>query len=312
MISFGPVPSRRLGKSLGINNIPSRKRCSYSCRYCQVGVTKNCSISRETFYQPKVLFDEVTRHLQQLSDNDKPDYLCFVSNGEPTLDKNIGKSIDLLKTLGIPVAVITNASLMSLKNVRDDLAKADWVSVKIDAYHENTWKSLNKPHGELNFREIMQGVTVFSRNFTSTLATETMLVKDANDCDAILNDTAGFIADLHAGVSYLSIPTRPPADTTVMVPDEATINNAFQIFNTCKINTELLLGFEGTNMGYTGNVIDDILNICAVHPIRDDSMEVLLEKEGKDFRVVDEMIYNGLISKVYYNSKAYYVRKFNV
>ena len=109
MISFGPVPSRRLGKSLGINNIMTPKTCSYGCVYCQVGRTIKKSIKRETFFQPEVIFEKVEEHLKRLDKENYPDYLTFVSNGEPTLDINLGKSIMLLKKLGFPVAVITNA-----------------------------------------------------------------------------------------------------------------------------------------------------------------------------------------------------------
>ena len=112
MISFGPVPSRRLGKSLGINNIISPKTCSYGCVYCQVGKTMKKSITREVFFQPELIFEKVRQHLDQLSKENYPDYLTFVSNGEPTIDLNLGKSILLLKEPGFPVAVITNASLL--------------------------------------------------------------------------------------------------------------------------------------------------------------------------------------------------------
>ena len=93
MISFGPVPSRRLEKSLGINNIIAPKVCSYNCVYCQVGRTKVFSKERHVFFDPDVIFNEVTHHLNQLKKENFPDYLTFVSNGEPTLDKNLGTTI---------------------------------------------------------------------------------------------------------------------------------------------------------------------------------------------------------------------------
>ena len=120
MISFGPVPSRRLGKSLGINNIISPKVCSYSCIYCQVGETRVLSIKRESFFEPSVIFEKVEQHIKKLRKENYPDYLTFVSNGEPTLDKNLGVSIGLLKSLEIPIAVITNASLLFDETVRNE------------------------------------------------------------------------------------------------------------------------------------------------------------------------------------------------
>ena len=112
MISFGPVPSRRLGKSLGINNVAFGKVCSYSCVYCQVGITHKFSNQRQKFYDPEVICSEVKKQMAKLSVADQPDYLTFVANGEPTLDINLGRSIEKLKLFNIPVAVITNASLL--------------------------------------------------------------------------------------------------------------------------------------------------------------------------------------------------------
>ena len=140
MISFGPVPSRRLGKSLGINNISSGKVCSYSCVYCQVGITHKFSNQRQKFYDPEVICSEVKKQMANLSVADQPDYLTFVANGEPTLDINLGRSIEKLKLFNIPVAVITNASLLIDPQVRADLLPADCVSVKIDAGNEDVWK----------------------------------------------------------------------------------------------------------------------------------------------------------------------------
>jgi wyosine [tRNA(Phe)-imidazoG37] synthetase (radical SAM superfamily) len=105
-IAFGPVPSRRLGRSLGINNIPP-KSCSYSCLYCQVGATRGQLIEPQVFYAPENIYQEVSEQLQKAHHSDEPiDYLTFVPDGEPTLDINLGKAIDLLRPLNIPIAVI--------------------------------------------------------------------------------------------------------------------------------------------------------------------------------------------------------------
>ncbi|MEJ2568295.1 MAG: radical SAM protein, partial [candidate division WOR-3 bacterium] len=129
-IPFGPVPSRRLGRSLGINNIPP-KICSYSCVYCQVGKTYNLSIERKEFYKAEEIKTQVFKKIAALKkQKEKIDFLSFVADGEPTLDINLGKEIEILKKSGIPIAVITNASLINRNDVRSDLSKADWVSVK--------------------------------------------------------------------------------------------------------------------------------------------------------------------------------------
>jgi len=310
MITFGPIPSRRLGRSLGINNIPSQKICSYSCIYCQVGITKKYSTTRTSFYNPSIIFDEVKKHLSQIKENDIPNYLTFVSNGEPTLDISLGESIDKLKSIGIPIAVITNASLLSIPEVRDDLNKADWVSVKVDSGNENVWKEINRPHANLNFNEYKNGLRLFAKEFKGKLNTETMLVKGINDHIEQLQETAQLIKEIKPTVSYISIPTRPPALKLVNKPIEESINQACHIFADNQLNPEMILGFEGTNTGFTGNAIEDIINICSVHPIREDTMKELLRKNQADPTILDTLVSNKYIQKVEYKSNIFYIRKF--
>ncbi|HBG70767.1 MAG: radical SAM protein [Bacteroidetes bacterium GWF2_43_63] len=312
MITFGPVPSRRLGKSLGINNIPSRKLCSYSCVYCQVGITKYYTINRETFFTPDVIFSEVKNHLSLLSENDKPDYLTIVANGEPTLDLNLGKTILRLKDFKIPIAVITNASLLFDVQVREDLNYADLVSVKVDAPDEAVWKKMNRPAKGLTFSKYLSGLQAFKDMFNGLLISETMLVAGVNDDAGCVAQTADLVAALSPSVAYLSIPTRPPADSSVKSPDESSINRAWNIFSDKRINTELITGFEGTFVGVTGNVIEDIANMCSVHPIRDDVMCEILIKDKADETILSEMISSGYIAKVEHDGHFYYLRKFKV
>ncbi|MCK5735282.1 MAG: radical SAM protein, partial [Spirochaetaceae bacterium] len=124
-IIFGPVPSRRLGRSLGINHIPP-KICTYACNYCQLGNTVKMQVERQGFYSPGKIFKSVQSKVKQVhSQGESIDYLAFVPDGEPTLDENLGETIDLLKSLDIPIAVISNASLITEKKVREDLSRAD-------------------------------------------------------------------------------------------------------------------------------------------------------------------------------------------
>lgn len=311
MISFGPVPSRRLGKSLGINNISSQKVCSYSCIYCQLGITKQLSITRERFYEPEIIYKEVKNHLNKLIEAYKPDYLTFVSNGEPTLDINLGKSIEKLKSLNIPIAVITNASLLNQHNVKNDLNLADLVSIKVDVNNETIWKSMNRPHIGLSFKKHVEGLLHFSSEYKGKLVTETMLVDGINDSSAILEETSALIAQIKPSIAYLSIPTRPPAIFTVKVSDDP-IDEAHQIFSEKGLNAELLIDFEGTETGYTGNAMEDIINICTVHPIREDTMQELLNKDHADANILNSLIQGKYIKQVKYKSKIFYIRQFHV
>ncbi|HAX94167.1 MAG TPA: hypothetical protein DCY25_09545 [Bacteroidales bacterium] len=208
MITFGPVPSRRLGKSLGINNITHPKTCTYGCVYCQVGRTVKRSSAREDFYSPELIHENVVRHLEKLKSDDYPDYLTFVSNGEPTLDKNLGEAIRLLKKTGIPVAVISNASLIDNESVRDDLNEADWVSVKMDACDDKTWRRINRPVEGLNLDSVFEGISLFAGGYRGKLCTESMIVKGINDTeetegnDGAMRDTLYFRNTRHRGPEY--------------------------------------------------------------------------------------------------------------
>lgn len=309
MIAFGPVPSRRLGLSLGINNIASRKVCSYSCIYCQIGLTKEQSITRTTFYQPDVLVEEVSNHLKKLKPGYHPDYLTFVTNGEPTLDINLGEEIRLLKQFGIPIAVITNSSLMHIPQVRAELMEADWVSVKVDSTDETTWRNINQPVKDLNLTDILNGTEAFSKSYKGKLHTETMMVEGVNDNPAQISLTASFIASLHPAMSFISIPIRPPAIKSVKAPAEEILVSAWQTYSHLGIPTEMLAGFEGTETGFTGNAYDDILNISAVHPIREDTLAQLLNHDNAGMNVVQSLIRQGLIKEVPFNGKNFYIRK---
>ncbi len=310
MISFGPVPSRRLGKSLGINNVAFGKVCSYSCVYCQVGITHKFSNQRQKFYDPEVICSEVKKQMAKLSVADQPDYLTFVANGEPTLDINLGRSIEKLKLFNIPVAVITNASLLIDPQVRADLLPADWVSVKIDAGNEDVWKKLNRPADKIDFEMYVKGLITFSNVYKGKLVSETMLVKGLNDTPEELNQVVTVLKSVQPSIAYISVPTRPPAVKSVLPPDEEDINLAYQLFSENQLKTELILGFEGTDTGFTGNAIDDILNICSVHPIRQDTMDELLKKNQADRGILAKLLDDNYIKRTEYKSNVFYIRKF--
>ena len=311
MITFGPVPSRRLGMSLGVNIIPASKICTYSCVYCQVGLTRNYQKQRKHFYAPQVVFNQVKEHLASLDSMDTPNYLTIVSNGEPTLDIALGETLRLLKQLPIPLAVITNSSLLNMPSVRDDLMQADWVSVKVDAGNESTWKKINRPIDSIHFDTHIDGIMKFASTFKGKLATETMLVEGINDNRSDVEITASLIAQIQPDTAFISIPTRPPAVETVRPPDESVVTDAYRIFVEKGINTELILGFEGTHTGFTGNALEDIVNICTVHPIREDVMKQLLDQNNADQTLLSTLIHGKYIKEVEYQSHKYYIRQFH-
>ena len=175
---FGPVPSRRLGRSLGVNNIPA-KTCSYNCVYCQLGRTLSQVIDRRRFYSPQEILHSVEEHIRKLKDKEI-DYITFAASGEPTLDINLGKTADLLKSLGYPIAILTNSSLLYREDVRNDLLLFDYVSLKLDAVTTSIWRRVNRPHELLDLDRILDGVSGFRRLFKRRLVTETMLIEEVD------------------------------------------------------------------------------------------------------------------------------------
>jgi wyosine [tRNA(Phe)-imidazoG37] synthetase (radical SAM superfamily) len=311
MISFGPVPSRRLGKSLGINNIVSPKVCSYGCIYCQVGRTIKKSIIRNAFYPPGIIYKDVVQHIKLLSPDNYPDYLTIVSNGEPTLDINLGKIIKQLKKIGPPIAVITNASLLADKYVKNDLHLADWVSLKVDTAKIDTWHLINRPADGLDFDRIVEHLTLFSGEYQGRLCTESMILDSVNNSEEDLVILAEIIKKINPWKAYLSVPIRPPAEKWVKPPDIEKLNRAWQILDSMHIRTELLAGFEGSETGFTGNIYEDILNITAVHPLREDSLLKLLYKNKADWVVVESLIAQRLIRSTIYNGKRFFLREYH-
>lgn len=309
MLTFGPVPSRRLGRSLGINNIPP-KACSYSCVYCQVGPTRATEIVPRKFYTPDQIYQAVKRHLMQAQEQgDLVDYLTFVPDGEPTLDSQLSESIERLRPLGIPVAIVSNASLISRAEVRKSLMKADWVSLKVDAIDETLWRRINRPHPSLDHQAILDGVSTFADDFRGTLATESMIVKDLNDNDQVANDLAGFLGKLGPDMAYLSVPTRPPAEKSVHAPDEAALNRIYQIITRKVKNLELLTGYEGNAFASTGDVAEDLLAITSVHPMREEAVHKLLDKAGTPWHVVEQLIADEQLKQTEYEGRKFYVRR---
>jgi wyosine [tRNA(Phe)-imidazoG37] synthetase (radical SAM superfamily) len=310
-IAFGPVPSRRLGRSLGINNIPP-KTCSYSCVYCQLGRTSNMTVKRSHFYRPEDVLREVERKVREAQlRNEKIDYLTFVPDGEPTLDISIGEEIVLLKQIGIPVAVITNASLLWLDDVREDLFEADFISLKVDAVSQDLWRSINRPCRDLKLEKILDGIKQFVKNFKGIIVSETMLIDGINYSNEFAN-IANFLRELaKLDKAYIAIPTRPPAEKWVKPAKEEVLNIAFQTFSRVlgSDKVEFLIGYEGNMFAFTGNVKEDLLSITAVHPMREEAVSELLKKANASWQIIDELLRSDELVRLEYEGNTYYMRK---
>lgn len=308
-LTFGPIPSRRLGQSLGINNTLLPKACSYNCAYCQAGRSHYLEIERRAFFSPQEIYKAVSKAIQNAEkEGVEINYLSFVPDGEPTLDIQLGESIRLLKTLGKRIAVFTNASLIWRPEVRADLALADWVSLKFDAVLETAWRRTDRPQKYLSLPLIMDGALAFARQFRGALVTETMLCADLNDMPENLTATAEYIATLSPSVAYLGVPTRPPLEKWALPPDEAILTQAFAIFAARIPKVELMVGYPPPAYQPGNDAERDIPAILAVHPIREAEMQDYLTKGGYSEKVLERLLHKGIIKKTAYAGEEFWLR----
>ncbi len=307
-MTFGPVPSRRLGRSLGINNIPP-KHCSYACIYCQVGPTPATEIEPHPFFSPQEIHQRVAARLETLAAaGERVDYLSFVPDGEPTLDSHLGESIQALKALGLPIAVISNASLLWRHDTRAALAGADWVSVKVDSLDPAKWRRINRPHPDLDLLTVLDGIRSFAREYTGTLSSETMLVAGLNDTQAEIDSLGQWLVQTGIRRAWLAVPHRPPSVAAVGMPDESVMIQAWLTFCQHGLDAELLTGYEGDAFSLAGDPARELLAIAAVHPLRQSALEALLGRAGAEFSLLERLLREGLLKQVQHAGETFYMR----
>jgi len=269
------------------------------------------AVARRHFYEPESIFRDVRDRCAKARDEgERIDFLTFVPDGEPTLDVNLGREISLLRPLGVPVGVITNSSLVWRGDVREELALADWVSLKVDAVRPSDWRRINRPHGSLDLAAILGGAELFAGTFKGRLVTETMLVGGIDDAEDGLAETAEVLGRLRPETAYISIPTRPPAEAWVRPPVEGTLNRAYHIFAQKVPRVEYLIGYEGDAFAATGDVEKDLLSITAVHPMRRGAVEALLSRTGAAWSVVERLVARGDLTETSYEGHVFYLRRF--
>lgn len=269
-------------------------------------------IDRQAFYKPQDIFNEARQKVGKAAlKNERIDYLTFVPDGEPTLDINIGEEISLLRRMGIPIAVITNASLLWLKGVKEDLLEADFISLKVDAVSEDLWRRINRPQKGLRLSMVLDGIQEFTKEFKGTVVSETMLI-DGIVYGGEFERIAEFLSKLkNLDKAYIAIPTRPPTEKWVRPANEEAVNVAFQVFSE-KIGAnrvEYLIGYEGNAFAFTENIKEDLLSITAVHPMRKEAVEEFLKKACANWRVIEKLLEENKLIELEYEGNRYYLRK---
>jgi len=267
---FGPVPSRRLGRSLGIDPLPGTKVCNWSCIYCQLGRTRPLTIEPRIFVPVERILDDLRRALDRLDPSDL-DWITFVASGETLLHAGIGRLIrDVQAMSPHPVTVITNGSLLAVPSIRREVAAADAVMPSLDAGEATLFRRITRHHPELTFARHVEGLRAFRREYDGRLWLETMLMRGVNDGEAELRDLARVIATIRPDEVHLASPTRPPAEPWVRPVDAAGLERARRILGEA---ATVLEDRPGTfDLGEGEDPVEAVLRIIVRHPMREDAL----------------------------------------
>ncbi len=282
---YGPVPSRRLGVSLGISPIPP-KTCNHSCVYCQLGRTSRLTNTRRLFFPVNAILDEVK---QVLANDPEFDVVTIVGEGEPTLYLGLDELIAGLKKLSSkPVAIITNGSLLYDPILAKEVMLADIVLPSLDALDEATFKAWNRPHPSLHYEQVVKGIIDFSHQYTGQLWMEVMLMKDLNDSDEALEKLKSILNQIRYDKVYLNTPVRPPTEKNIEMVTPERMKRALEILGGISIEMLVSEGFES-------DIADDytaIISIITRHPMNQHEIQGFLTTRGnKDTTSIFERLH---------------------
>ena len=272
---FGPVPSRRLGQSLGIDTIPL-KTCNWNCVYCQLGRSMPVTNERREYIPVDDILTEAEQVLKSHKDGEI-DWVTFVGSGEPTLHSRLGELIRGVKNMtALPVAVITNGSLLYLPEVRQELSAADAILPTLDAGTAELYRKISRPHPQITFERIVDGLVTFRGEYRGRLWVEMMLVRGLNDSLQAIEDIAKILERVKPDAVHINLPTRPPSETWVQPPDEEGLMRAMSILgNIAEVVHPAEGGFDLS--GYD-NITDAVIGIITRHPMRQDELERTLAR----------------------------------
>lgn len=294
---FGPVPSRRLGQSLGIDPIPA-KTCNWNCVYCQLGRTVPLTNERKEYIPRAEILAELQDALKAHRAGEI-DWITFVGSGEPTLHTGIGWLIRAIKQITpIPVAVITNGSLFYLEEVRQDLLAADAVLPTLDAGNALLYRKINRPWPEITFERLVAGLKSFRREYPGKLWVEVMLVKGLNDTPQALQEIAEILKDIHPDQVHINLPTRPPAEAWVRVPSQEGVLRAISILG--EIAHPVSPADGSFNLSGHVSIEEAVLDILTRHPVEEKVLRQNIERyvPGHAGQVLQHLVDSGDVQVV--------------
>lgn len=278
---YGPIPSRRLGRSLGVSPIP-KKTCNYSCVYCQLGRTNKMTNERQEFFK---LEDIIAEFKDYLKHSDAFDVVTVVGEGEPTLYSRLGELVRILKTLTTkPVAVITNGALLNDKQVQEDLMEADVVLPSVNAYNDEISKKIDRPYGKIKFENIINGIIEFSHKYTGELWLEIMLLDSINDDKHSIEEYKKLLKKIKYTRLYLNTPVRPPAEAYInMIKKE---NMKYAVEELKGISIDMLS--DGAFYSEIDDNHEAVLSLCKRHPMNQFELRSFLN--SRKVSNIDEVI----------------------
>ncbi|MCI6153351.1 radical SAM protein [Fusobacterium perfoetens] len=278
---YGPIPSRRLGKSLGVSPIP-QKTCNYSCIYCQLGRTNKMTNERQEFFKLEDIINEFKVYLKN---SDVFDVVTVVGEGEPTLYSRLGELVRELKKLtDKPVAVITNGALLNDKKVQEDLMEADIVLPSINGYNEEISKKIDRPYGKIKFDETLKGIIEFSHLYEGELWLEIMLLDGINDSKESIAEYKKLLEKIKYTRVYLNTCVRPPAEPDVNMISKEKMQYAVEELG--GISIDML-----SSGSFFSEILDDyeaVLSLCKRHPMNQFELRSFLE--SRKVTEIDKMI----------------------
>lgn len=292
---YGPVPSRRLGISLGVSPIP-KKTCNYSCIYCQLGKTNHLTNTRKMFFPVRDIIEEFE---QVLRSDLEFDVVTIVGEGEPTLYLGLGELIERIKErTDKPVAVITNGALLYNHDVQVELSKADIVLPSMDAYDNFSYKKINRPHGTLDFHTVHQGLKMFSKKYPGQLWLEIMLMRDINDDDTALRKYSDLLKSIKYDRLYLNTPIRPPVESYVKAIGSEKMNRAVELLGGISIDLLFSHGFHSEITDH----YDAIMSIIKRHPMNQFEITRFLELRGCRYisKIFSDLESDSTVEKINY------------
>jgi wyosine [tRNA(Phe)-imidazoG37] synthetase (radical SAM superfamily) len=304
---YGPVPSRRLGRSLGIDVTPPlpNKTCNFNCVYCQLGRTRHFTNQRREFFPVNKLIEETENRIELVGIANF-DFLTIVGDGEPTLITAIKEKWN------IPVCVITNGALMCSEQVRNELLDVDVILPTLDAGTEQEFKRINRPIRHIQFEKMVNGMIEFRKSFTGQLWGEFMAVKGINDSFESLHKTREIYEKIEPDRIYVNTPIRPPCEDWVQTPSLENIQLIQDILSpTAKDGLISINLSEQGEFFIEGNneteIIKNLVNTIKRHPMRLDQVESVLEKKQMQHpEEILKRIFESHIKKKEFQGKVFF------